>query len=332
MTEGNTPTMIIDQAAKLRELVKQRKRREEELRASSEGIPNPENQALRNPQSSNEVGNQLHYKRPLKTIAITSGKGGVGKTSVVANLGLLCAMWGYRVAIFDADLSLANVDVLLGIRPHYNLSHVISGEKELSDILVEGPNGVTLIPAGCGIESLANLTSTQMERLLNDLEQFTRSIDFLFIDTGAGVSNNVLPFVLAAGEVIIVTTPEPTAITDAYAMIKIISQRRMNEEMQSPKLLVNMVKSSMEAEEVMERILLVIKRFLKTTVEFGGYILKDDRVSEAIMTQSPLVLSHPNSKASKCMAVIAKQIVRGKGETEGEGETFFSEAIQQAKF
>jgi len=297
--------MIIDQATKLRELVKHQK----QIEFESNG-PN---------------------KRALKTIAVTSGKGGVGKTSVVTNLGLLCAMWGYRVAIFDADLSLANVDVLLGIRPHYNLSHVISGEKELSDILAEGPNGIILIPASCGIESLANLTSTQMERLINDLEQFTRSIDFLFIDTGAGVSNNVLPFVLAAGEVIIVTTPEPTAITDAYAMIKIITQRRrlMNKDT-SPapglKLLVNMVKSSIEAEDVMERILLVIKRFLDTTIEFGGYILKDERVGEAIMTQSPLVLSSPHSKASKCMAVIAKQIADKR--PQNEKTNFLFEAMQ----
>ncbi|HIE29319.1 TPA: MinD/ParA family protein, partial [Candidatus Poribacteria bacterium] len=295
--------MIIDQATKLRELVK--------------------------PQQHIEFESNEPNRRAVKTIAVTSGKGGVGKTSVVTNLGLLCAIWGYRVAIFDADLSLANVDVLLGVRPHYNLSHVISGEKELSDILAQGPNGIVLIPASCGIESLANLTSTQMERLLNDLEQFTRSMDFLFIDTGAGVSNNVLPFVLAAGEVIIVTTPEPTAITDAYAMIKIITQRRrmINEDGQSLKLLINMVNSSMEAEDVMERIKLVIKRFLDTTVEFGGYILKDERVGEAIMTQNPLVLSSPQSKASKCIFKIAKQIA-DKRPQDKRTKNFFFEAMQ----
>ena len=297
--------MIIDQATKLRELVKQ----QQHLKSASD-----------EPKRST-----------LKTVAVTSGKGGVGKTSVVTNLGLLCAMWGYRVAIFDADLSLANVDVLLGVRPRYNLSHVISGEKELSDVLAQGPNGIILIPASCGIDSLANLTPTQMERLLNDLEQFASLLDFLFIDTGAGVSDNVIPFVLAAGEVIIVTTPEPTAITDAYAMIKIINQRRRmtNENGHSLKLLVNMVNSSMEAEDVMERILLVIKKFLGTTVEFGGYILRDERVGQAIMTQTPLVLSSPQSKAAKCIAKIAKQIADLP--PEDKSENFFSEVIRQAE-
>jgi len=333
--------MIIDQATKLREMARGQKAEGRRQKAGpAAGGPLPTAYCL------------LPADLPprLKTIAVTSGKGGVGKTSVVTNLGILCAMWGYRVAIFDADLSLANVDVLLGIRPRYNLSHVISGEKKLQDILHEGPNGIILIPASCGVESLANLTSTQMEMLLNDLEQFSRSLHLLFIDTGAGVSDNVLPFILAAGEVIIVTTPEPTAITDAYAVIKIITQRRrkINENAQPLKLLVNMVESSMEAEEVMERILLVIKRFLNTTVEFGGYILKDERVSKAIMAQSPLILSYPHSEASKCIFKIAKQITDfrpmvhgdnplapssfGKGEAvqseQNKTKNFFSEVIK----
>ncbi len=260
-----------------------------------------------------QIRNPKTEIRNPKTIAITSGKGGVGKTSVVANLGILCAQWGYRVAILDADLSLANIDVILGLRPKFNLSHVIFGEKQLSEILLKGPCGITIIPASCGIEPLAGLTEVQIKKLLNDLDQLTHTFDLLFIDTGAGVSKDVLSFVLSADEAFIITTPEPTAMTDAYAMIKIITQQRklMNSKTQTIKLLINMVDNSNEALDVVERIRLVTEKFLNTQIEYVGHILRDKKVNEAIMAQNPLILSYPTSKASKCISFIAKQIVGG---------------------
>ena len=291
-----------------------------------------------------EIRNPKSEIRNPKTIAITSGKGGVGKTSVVANLGILCAQWGYRVAILDADLSLANIDVILGLRPKFNLSDVIFGEKQLSEILLEGPSGITIIPASCGIKPLADLTEVQIKKLLNDLDQFTHTFDLFFIDTGAGVSKDVLSFVLAADEAFIITTPEPTAMTDAYAMIKIITQQRklMNSKPQAIKLLINVVDNSNEALDVVERIRLVTEKFLDTQIEYVGHILRDKRVNEAIMAQNPLILSYPTSKASKCISFIAKQIVgrpteggRRKeyllptsDETQGTVRDFFSKVIQ----
>jgi flagellar biosynthesis protein FlhG len=164
-------------------------------------------------------------QKPVRVISVTSGKGGVGKTNVVTNLALALAKAGKQVLIWDADLGLANIDVLLGLKPEFNIHHLLNGEKSLNEILVEGPNGVRIMPASSGIQELASLGEGQKVRLLAELDEYDDDLDFLLIDTGAGISGNVMYFNMAAQERIVVVTPEPTSITDAYALVKVMCTR-----------------------------------------------------------------------------------------------------------
>jgi len=248
-------------------------------------------------------------KSGKRTIAITSGKGGVGKTNFTANLGISLSIQGGKVVIIDADLGLANIDVIFRLSPKFNLRHVIAGEKTISEIMIEGPFGVMIIPASSGVEYLANLPQEKREKFIEELFETTEEADFLLIDTAAGISQNVLSFATAAEEVIVITTPEPTSITDAYAMIKVLFQR----EHSNIKLLVNMAFSANQAKEVAEKINLVVKQFLKKEIDFLGYILEDENMPQAVKEQKPLILLNPNSKAARCITNIASKIKRHPG-------------------
>ncbi len=241
----------------------------------------------------------------IRTIAITSGKGGVGKTNIAANMGLAIATQNKKVGLIDADLGLANIDVILKLKPRYNIEHVIAGEKNLKDTFVKGPAGLTIIPAGSGRMSLANLPDLDRDRLIRELVLSTSDFDIMFIDTAAGISHNVVDFALAAQEVIVITTPEPTAITDAYAMIKVIPQlRRMNIG-----IIVNMVKSPRQGRDVADRLIIAAKRFINATPYFMGHILTDAAVSDAISAQQPLIFRYPESDAAKCINLLANRIL-----------------------
>lgn len=248
-----------------------------------------------------------NVKKP-RTIAITSGKGGVGKTNITANLGLVLAAQNNKVGIIDADLGLANIDVILKLRPKYNIEHVIAGEKELQDIFIKGPAGITVIPASPGRSSMANLSNFERNVLIMELLDSVGNFDITFIDTAAGISDNVLDFALAAEEIIIVTTPEPTAITDAYAMIKVIFQRKEADI----GIIVNMVDSDQQAQEVAERIIIAVQRFINAKAHFVGHILTDSAMSEAVTTQEPLIFRYPGSNAAQCISELARKIMRGK--------------------
>jgi flagellar biosynthesis protein FlhG len=243
--------------------------------------------------------------RVLRTIAITSGKGGVGKTSLAVNLGLLMAGDGHRVAILDGDMGLANIDVLLGLTPKFTLRHVIEGQKELAEIMLQGPNGLRVIPASRGVEALAQLSQTERAHLLQRLGQLEGMIDILLIDTAAGISPNVLSLILAADEVIVVTVPEPTSITDAYAVIKVLSRHRADAR---AGILMNMVDGSSQAEEVFGQLQRVIQRFLKVEVTFAGYVLRDECVGRAVRAQKPFSVCFPYAKASRCLARLAREL------------------------
>ncbi len=252
-------------------------------------------------------GEEHSYQTTKRSIAITSGKGGVGKTNITTNLALAISVQNKRVGIIDADLGLANIDVLLKLKPKYNLEHVITGEKKLSDIFIKGPAGLTIIPASPGRTSMASLSEIDRTILINQLLKAVDDFDVTFIDTAAGISNNVLDFVIAAGEIFVVTTPEPTAITDAYAMIKVISQKKDT----SIGILVNMVANQHQAFDVAERITIAANRFINAKTYFVGYVLKDQAVSDAVSSQQPLIFKYPMSSASKCINLIAKNIING---------------------
>jgi len=239
-----------------------------------------------------------------RVVAVASGKGGVGKTNLVINLGIALAKKGKKVLILDADLGMANIDVLMDISPKYNLQHLLSGQKSLADIIVEGPNQIKIVPGGSGISELADITDEKRGRLISGFIEIENQSDITLIDTGAGISKNVLSFILAAKEALIITTPEPTAITDAYGLIKVINQRNIDIDIE---LLINMASNEREAKEISERIVLVSKQFLNKHVEDFGFILKDNAINQAVRKQQPFIISFPYSNASKCINNIANR-------------------------
>lgn len=241
----------------------------------------------------------------LRTIAITSGKGGVGKTSLAVNLGLLLAGEGRRVALFDGDMGLANVDVLLGLTPKFTLRHVVDGQKELRDIMLPGPNGLQVIPASRGVEAMAHLAPAEQVRLVERLGQLEGLVDILLLDTAAGISPNVLSLLLAADETIVVTVPEPTAITDAYAVIKVLSRHRADPR---AGILLNMVEGAAQAEELFEQLQRVIRHFLQVEVRFVGHVLRDECVGRAVCEQKPFSICFPYARASRSLVDLARTL------------------------
>lgn len=241
----------------------------------------------------------------FRTIAITSGKGGVGKTSVAVNLGLLLAAEGHRVALLDGDMGLANVDVMLGLTPKFTLRHVVEGRKTLDEIMLKGPNGLYVIPASRGVEAMANLSVTEQAQLLERLGRLENMIDILLIDTAAGISPNVLSLVLAADETIVVTIPEPTAITDAYAIIKVLSRHRADPR---AGILMNMVEGASQAEELFEQLYRIIQHFLKVEVRLAGHVVRDECVGRAVCEQKPFAICFPYARASRLLLDLAKSM------------------------
>lgn len=246
-----------------------------------------------------------------KTIAITSGKGGVGKTSLAVSLSLALAHGGSTVTLLDADLGLANINVILGIIPKYNLYHVIKGKKKLKDIVIDIPEGIKIIAGASGFYQLANLDLKQINEFIASISELD-SDDFMIVDTGAGVSQNVLSFVIASDEVLVVTTPEPTAITDAYGIIKSIAAQAPEK---SVKLIVNRVTSVAEGKRVAQRVINIAGQFLNVKVENIGFVFDDIYVGKSIRSQKPFILSYPKSKASVCVTMIADRLANREVET-----------------
>jgi flagellar biosynthesis protein FlhG len=240
-----------------------------------------------------------------RVIAITSGKGGVGKTSIVGNLGYAFTKLGKKVLILDADLGLGNLDVLLGLAPKYNLSHVILGEKTIDEILVEGPGKMKILPASSGIQELTHLNKDQKIQILTQLDLLIDSVDVLFIDTAAGISSNVMDFNATAQEVVVVVSPEPTSITDAYALMKVLSLKYSGK---ACKLMVNMVSRPEEGREVFRQLQIVTDRFLDITIEYLGYVLFDGKVTKGVKNQKIVSELYPDTPASKCFTDISRKI------------------------
>jgi len=248
--------------------------------------------------------------KKTKTIAIASGKGGVGKSSLAVSTAIALARKEVTVTLLDADLGLANVNVILGIIPKYNLYHVIKGKKKLKEIVIEVPENIKIIAGASGFHQLANLDAKQRTDFIESVAELD-SDDYMIIDTGAGVSQNVLAFVLAADEVIVVTTPEPTAITDAYGIIKSIAAQAPDK---SIKLIVNRVQSVAEGRRVSQRVINIAGQFLNVKVENLGFVFDDIAVPKSVRNQKPFIVSYPKSKASVCVSIIADRIINKETE------------------
>lgn len=246
-----------------------------------------------------------------RTITVTSGKGGVGKSNIVVNLAVQLGKMGKKVVILDADLGLANAEILLGVAPAYSIYDVIIGEKTIEEIVVDAPCDITLIPGGNGFQELANLERDQLENMLTSLKRYVEGYDYLLIDTGAGISKNVLGFVAAAQEVIVVTTPEPTSLTDAYTMIKILSKYKIHPTVS---MIINRAKNLAEAQQTMKKIDIVAAKFLQIEVKHLGNLYEDKLVGNAVKSQQPFISAYPNSRASRDINHIACGLLDIKGE------------------
>jgi len=241
-----------------------------------------------------------------RVIAVSSGKGGVGKTNVCSNLAIALAQMGKRVVVVDVDIGLANADVVLGVKPRFDLRHVLLGEVGLRNSLTEAPGGISLLAGSAGVRTVSDLDESQRETLVDCFEQLTYTHDFVLIDTGAGITRNVIHFAAAADEVIVVTTPEPTAMTDGYALIKTVSREK---DYGRIGLVCNQAFDRLEAGKVCARIREVSLRFLDLEVENLGYILAADRVGRAVRRRRPFVLEYPHCPASDCVLTLATRLV-----------------------
>ena len=255
-----------------------------------------------------------------RVFAITSGKGGVGKTAVVANMAVLLARMGKRVLILDADLGLANIDVVFGLAPGHNLNHFFSGEQGLEAILTDGPEGIKILPAGSGVQRFTRLDSHQKMRLLDALDAMNNDFDFVLIDTEAGISENVTYFNTAAQEILVVTTPEPTAITDAYALMKLLSNQFHEKHFN---LIVNFIKNEDEALDVYRKLTMVANRYLDISIDYIGSIPRDKMMVDAIRKQKVLVQLYPESKTAGAFEALARTIVQEPQSIEPKGSIQF---------
>jgi flagellar biosynthesis protein FlhG len=259
---------------------------------------------LRSPEASVPVA----PRRRARVVAVTSGKGGVGKTSLAANLAVAAAARGRRVVLVDADLGLANADILLGLAPRATLAEVIAGQSDLRDVLTPAPGGVLLVPGANGIAELANLDPIDRQILLKSLTTLEHEADLIVVDTGAGLGASVTEFAAAADEVLVVVTPEPTSMTDAYAVVKtlVLGGRR-----EGLRLAVNMSRSGQEALNVSHRLQSVCRRFLDSLdVEFAGAVPLDAAVAAAARDRRPFTLTRPQAPASRAVRQMAGRLLR----------------------
>lgn len=240
-----------------------------------------------------------------RVVSITSGKGGVGKTAVTANVAIAMARQGKRVLIIDADLGLANIDVIYGLTPQYNLGHYFNGDRTLDEIMITGPAGVQILPSSSGIQQLTQLTGQQKMRFLEDLDALHDRFDQVLIDTEAGISENVTYFNVAAQDILVVTTPEPTAITDAYALMKLLSTKFHQKRFL---LAVNQVEDNDAGLDVYQKLTVVSNRYLDISIDFLGSIPANPKMHEAVRRQKPMIELYPSTKTSAAFEVLANTL------------------------
>ncbi|CBL45061.1 Flagellar number regulator FleN [gamma proteobacterium HdN1] len=242
---------------------------------------------------------------PVQVIAVTGAKGGVGKSNVTVNLGIGLAELGRRVVLLDADLGLANLDILLGISSKSNISHVLSGQCSLRDVLVEGPCGIKVVPASSGTQQLVSMGPREHAGLIHAFSELSDDIDVLLIDTAAGISDMVVSFVRAAQESLFVVTDEPTSITDTYALIKLLNR---DHEMYRFNILANMVRSQQEGRDIYQKLVKVTDRFLDVALQFTGCIPYDESVRKSVQRQKAVLEAYPRSKAALAFKALAAKV------------------------
>ncbi|WP_305790648.1 MinD/ParA family protein [Candidatus Endoriftia persephone] len=241
---------------------------------------------------------------PVRVIAVTGGKGGVGKTNISVNLGVAMAEMGRRVMLLDADLGLANIDVMLGLHPEFDLSHVMRGERRLEEILVTGPHGMKVVPGASGVQKMAELSTAQHVGLINAFSELANDVDVLLIDTAAGISDQVVSFSRAAQEVVVVVCDEPASITDAYAIIKLLNREHGVSRF---RVLANMVRTVQEGRDLYNKMCRVTDRYLDAMLSYMGSIPYDEQLRKAVKAQRPVVDGFPRSKAAQAFKNLAKK-------------------------
>lgn len=257
-------------------------------------------QLARRSMKAKEINQDAHV------IAITSGKGGVGKTNFTVNLALALQEAGKNTLIFDADLGMANIDVVLGVVPSYTLAHVIKRQKRLQEIILTGPKGVKVLPGSSGSIELSSLSEQQIQNLISQWRNLEEKFDFILIDTGAGIHQDVLNFLKAADDIIVLLTPEPPSITDSYGLIKVLSQQKLQSSLY---LVINQATSKEEGQRIFRRVANVIQEFLGLQIQLLGSIPYDEKVSAAVKSQRPFFLEYPNSAAAKGMSKIIQKLL-----------------------
>lgn len=249
----------------------------------------------------------MNTGQPVKVIAVSSGKGGVGKTNVSVNIGASLSKMGKKVMILDADLGLANIDIMLGLHPKYNISHVLNGERELSEIIVDGPADLRIIPASSGISAMAGLSAVENAGIIRAFSDLTERVDVLIVDTAAGLDNSVVSFCKAAQDVIIVVCDEPASITDAYALIKVLNTEHHIEKF---RILSNMAKNMQEGRMLFNKIMMVTDKFLDVSLDFLGSVPMDNYLKQAVQKQSPVSIRYPGSESAKAFQKMAEKIAK----------------------
>jgi flagellar biosynthesis protein FlhG len=270
---------------------------------------------------------KMNKTTPVRVIAIASGKGGAGKTNLSVNVGIALAQMGRRVALLDADMGLANVDILLGIYPKFNLSHVLSGDKTLAEIMLDGPSGLRIIPGASGIQKMAELSVVEQAAVVRAFSEIDQDLDVLIVDTAAGISASVVNFARACQEIIVVVCDEPTSLTDAYAFIKLLNR---DYSLSNFHVVANMVKTVQQGQALFQKLTKVTDHYLDVTLRFVGTVPYDDNLRKAVQKQTPVVVAFPESKASIAMKEIAGNIDSWPVKTKaGNYIEFFIERLVQ---
>ncbi|NGZ06156.1 MAG: MinD/ParA family protein [Magnetococcales bacterium] len=283
----------------------------------------------RGPLAKPPVNEELSQRRVPHTMAITSGKGGVGKTLVTVNLAIQYARQGLKVLLIDADLGLANIDVVLGIpTPDYTIQDVLEGRLTLDDVAIPGPEGITILPAASGVAGLSALTEEQKLALMDHIDHWNADFDVVLVDTGAGISENVRFFVLAVERIMVVVTPDPTSITDAYALMKVLF---LNHRASHFDLVVNQVREENEAKDVYRTLSQVADKFLNIVLNFVGSIPDDALLAQSVRQQKPVLIAHPDAVVSKSFQKLAANLMRlwrEKRQEEGRMIFFWRRLLQ----
>lgn len=273
---------------------------------------------------------RMTANKPVRVIAIASGKGGVGKTNLSVNLGVAFCEMGHRVALLDADMGLANVDILLGLHPQYNLSHVLNGERSLEEIIVTGPEGLMIVPASSGIQHMAEIGTMEQAGIIHAFGELGQSIDMLLVDTAAGIHGGVVNFARACQEVIVVVCDEPTSLTDAYALIKLLNRDHGVDRFH---MVANMVSGVQQGRELFNKLCKVTDRYLDVALHFTGAVPDDEYLKKSVQKQQAVLKAYPRTRSSQAIKNLARKIEtwpvqRGAG---GYLEFFVERLIQDAQ-